>query len=315
MKLKSHDQLLKLLRVPKHELHSVIKEHVEWRRENEPTANTLNNLNTWYKKFRVFLYQYDKRNVSLSNQGIGADYLAWLSDQGYANSYVVAQFKILLATISRLGIYHNIETKELFRGYAKESKENEDYFLNDDEVKQLLNLEVEDNMLRRICLDAFIVSCFTGCRFSEIRTVRELDEKTLIYQSSKTKKDIRVPYNKVVKPYIESGHFKAPISEYRWNLMNYELTSLLKSLGWDAQVTKYRLMGKKKLSYVVPRYQAITFHSGRKFFGKMLLDMNVSMYKVSQLLGHASIDTTQKYYAALSREKMMDETNELINNF
>lgn len=315
MKLNNHDKLIALLRLPKHELHSTIKEHVEWRKENETNASTLRNLLGWYSRFREFLYQYDTRTVSLSNQGLGRAYLAWLETKGFANSYLRYNFKTFLATINRIGLHHDIKTKELFRGYAKESKANEDYFLTDAEVKELLSLEIEDNLLERTALDAFIVSCFTGCRKSEIPTVVVVDDKTLQYTSIKTKKDIRVPYNKVVRPYIESGHFKAPIGEFNLRQQNAVLHTILERLGWNDPVKKYRLMGKKKEIYTVPRSKAITYHSGRKFFGKMLLDMNVSMYKVSQLLGHESIDTTQKYYAALSREKMMDETNELISNF
>lgn len=315
MKLKAHEQLLKLLRVPKHELHSVIKEHVKWREENETTANLLSNLKVWYKQFRIFLFQYDTRNVSLTNKGIGNDYLEWQQKKGYSNGYIRHNFKTFLATINRLGIYNDIKRRELFRGFATESRANEDYFLTDEEVKELLVLEIKDNKLERIALDAFIVSCFTGCRVSEIVSVEAVDDDTLRYTSIKTKKDMLVPYNKIVRPYIESGHYKTRIARFRREQLNANLHDILKRLGWDSPVIKYRLVGKKKEKTIVPRYMAITFHSGRKFFGKMLLDMDVSMYKVSQLLGHASVDTTQKYYAAITRDKMMKETNELINNF
>lgn len=315
MKLKAHDQLLKLLRIPKHELHSVIKEHVEWRIENETTANLLANLKVWYKQFRKFLFQYDTRNVSLTNKGIGNAYLEWQQAKGYSNGYIKHNFKTFLATINRLGIYNDIKSRELFRGFVKTSRANEDYFLTNEEVKELLALKIEDSMLERVALDAFIVSCFTGCRVSEIVSVEAVDEDTLRYTSIKTKKHVLVPYNTVVKPYIESGHYKAPIARFRREQLNANLHDILKRLGWDEPVYKYRLLGKEKKPYAIPRYMAITFHSGRKFFGKMLLDMNVSMYKVSQLLGHSSIDTTQKYYAAVTRDKMMKETNKLINKF
>ena len=314
MKLKINNKLLELLRVPKHELHSVIKEHIDFRKKTETVPNTLINLVGWYNRFRLFLYQYDVRNVSLTGQGIGKDYLEWMTNQGYTNSYVKANFKIFLATINRLGIYHDIRTRELFRGYAKESKANEDYFLTDEEVKQLLALKVEDES-ERLILDKFIVSCFTGCRRSEITSVRVVDDKVLRYTSKKTKKDVLIPFNSIVRPYIEKGLYAVPLKAGLDRYSNEVLHNILKRLNWNESVTKYRLFGKRKEAYQVPRYKAITFHSGRKFFGKMLLDMDVPIYKVSQLLGHTSIETTQKYYAALSREKMMDETNDLINNF
>lgn len=314
MKVKTHTAHLKLLRVPKHELHQAIKEHVEWREDNEEVKNTLVNLKVWYKKFRLFLYQYDVRNVSMTTDGIAKAYVEWLEGNDYANSYVKHNFKHFLATINRLGIYHNITGKELFRNYATESRANEDFFLTNEEVKQLINLQV-DNSIERIILDKFLVSCFTGCRLSEISTVRVEDKDTLSYWSTKTKKNVLVPFNEVVKPFIESGRYKFDLDGKNNYLKNDTLHKILERLGWNGEVKKYRLVGKTKCAYSVPRHKAITFHSARKFFGKMLLDMDVSMYKVSQLLGHSNIDTTQKYYAALTRGKMLSETNELINKF
>lgn len=313
MKTSTQKKLLTLLRMPKHELHSAIKEHVEWRETHEQTISTLRNLKVWYKKFRAFLYQYDTRNISLTNQGIGKDYVEWMEGTGVANSYIIGHFKTFLATINRLGIYHDFNRKELFRGYAKESKANEDFFLTDEEVKQLLGLTLYE--MKGIILDRFIVSCFTGCRRSEITSVEILDDNTLRYTSMKTKKDILVPFNAIVKPYIESGRFRTNLKDVEEQQLNVVLQAILKKLKWNDPVKKYRLIGKKKQMSVIKRYKAITFHSARKFFGKMLLDRDVSMYKVSQLLGHASIDTTQKYYAALTRDKMINEANQLISNF
>lgn len=315
MKAKNHKRLLELLRVDKHEFHKLIRSHIEERNDKETVARTLINLNGWYKKFKMFLYEYDRRNITLNNKSLGSDYVEWLESKGYANSYVQHHFKQLQATLNRLEIHHNFNFKELFRGYAKESKANEDMFMTNEEVKQLLNYKNYVSELELIVLHRFIIACFTGCRKSEITSIDVASDKTLSYVSSKTKKALVVPYAKQLKPYIESGHYLLVLSVFDHANANDVLHKLFKRLGWDSTVVKYRLEGKTKRSYEVPRYDAITFHSARKFFGKMLLDMDVSMYKVSQLLGHSSIDTTQKYYASVTREKMMEETGELINNF
>ena len=41
------------------------------------------------------------------------------------------------------------------------------------------------------------------------------------------------------------------------------------------------------------------FHDLRRTFGLNLIKQNMSIYKVSKLLGHVSVKTTEQQYAAL----------------
>lgn len=314
MKNKAKEQMQGFSRVKKHWLHKTISDHMKKRSSSEPRSRTLIGYEDWYKKFATFLYKYDKRKVSLTDSGIGKDYKKFLEDQGYANGTVIAHFKRFLATLNHLEIFHMFTQKNLFKGYAKLSRANEDFFLKDEEVKELLNTSVDDPD-QRIALDRFLICCFTGCRISEVKTVRVRDKKTIVYFSSKTQKDVLIPYSDPIRPFIESGRYMKEMIPFWEGRQNILLHHVMKESGWNEPVKKYRMVRNKKEVKEIPRWKAITFHSGRKFFGKMLLDKNVSMYKVSQLLGHASIDTTQRYYAALTREKMMDEANDVINKF
>lgn len=313
MKPKNRNALLSMIRYKKHDLHKLFKDHVEWREIHEEKKNTLIALRQWYRNFTKFLYQYDTRNVSLSNMGIGKAYKEYLEIKGYANWTVQCHFKTMLATTNRLGLTHDLSGKELFRDYAKHSKANEDHFLLDEEVKQLLSLNLK-NKAERIILDRFLVACFTGCRVSEIASVEVVNEETLKYRAIKTQKDILVPYPDHIKPLIESARFKTVLTTTYINNGKF-LHIILKRLKWNKKETVHKLYGKKKVATKVPRHELITFHSARKFYGKMLLDRDVTMYKVSQLLGHSSVNTTEKYYAALSREKMIKETVDVVNKF
>jgi integrase len=201
---------------------------------------------------------------------------------------------------------------------TKVSKENEDWFLSDQQVKQLFSFDRGsiDKEPVKVLLDRFIISCFTGCRHSEVETIETVNDKQLKYYSKKTSKYVIVPYPDVIKPYIESGLFRTRLT------MTYsppEATNralrenIFKKLGWNDEVKVITPKGRKKEFEKKKKWQVVTFHDARKYYGKMLLDNDISLYKVSQLMGHASVKTTEKFYAAVTREKMMEEVNLVIN--
>ena len=312
MRLTSQKRLDALIKVNKHEFLKAIKEHVEWRKKHSPGLTT-RQLVCWYKHFTKYLYNLDQREIMLNNNGFGRKYIQFLLDEGKSNINVRQYYRNFQATINRIDILHNLKTKELFRDFAKMDKANEDYFMTNEEVKQLLKFKT-DNNTERIILDRFLVCCFTGCRRSECLSVVVVNDTTLKYTSTKTKKDIIVPFNDPIKHLFVDESFKEYVPYWTYN-PNEILHAIFKRLGWKGFVTKYRIHGKVKSSYKVPRSESITFHSARKFYGKMLLDMDVSIFKVSQLLGHHMVSTTQNYYAAITKEKMINEVIEKMNKF
>ncbi len=317
MKIKNQrTHLTKLFTIPKHELNKLCKDYVQKCLKTDLAEGTKRNFRLWYVNFRKFIYEYDKRDVVLDNRGVGSDYVKWMLDKKLANSYIKKHLVLLQIILNQEEIVHGINIRNLLNGFAKPDPVNDDWFLTKEEVKQLL--EVKWPVKReQLMLDRFIIACFTGCRKSEIDTLEILDDKTLQYSAWKNKKEVKVPFSDKLKPYMMDDDFKFGVilTQTDEAYTAQTLRKIFKSLGWTSKVKKYRLVGKKKIKYTVPRYDAIRFHSARKWYGKMLLDMDVPMYKVSQLLGHSSIELTQRTYASLSREKFIEDVNELINKF
>lgn len=59
---------------------------------------------------------------------------------------------------------------------------------------------------------------------------------------------------------------------------------------------QYLFICKKKYLKVIGREDA-NFKAFRSTFGKLLLDAGINIKYVSQLLGHSSVETTEKHYA------------------
>lgn len=59
----------------------------------------------------------------------------------------------------------------------------------------------------------------------------------------------------------------------------------------------------------------ITFHGLRHTHASILLYKKVSIYYVSERLGHADIDTTYKKYSHVIKELRLEDEREAINTF
>lgn len=164
-------------------------------------------------------------------------------------------------------------------------KTNREY-LTFDEVKELMNTDIKDIRIKR----AFLFSCFTGLRYSDIvalkwKNVKDLGDGNiqLEFIQKKTKNQVVVPLNSNALQWMPER--KCDEQEV-FELPFYSVV-LIKLRKWvkGSSITK-----------------DVTFHVARHTYATMLLYYGADLYTVSKLLGHSSVQITQIY------AKVMDET-------
>lgn len=161
-------------------------------------------------------------------------------------------------------------------------------YLDDIEVEKLWASHNEDSLKM-----AFLFSCYTGLRFSDIRILKwdAVQDGCIHLVIEKTKKKkkhpISIPLADRALQLIEKAREKAQDSEYLFVLptnqaCNRRLKTWVKQIGIN-----------KRVSY----------HVARHSFATNTLDKNVELYTVSKLLGHSDISTTQIYAQVTMRQK------------
>ncbi|MDR3112989.1 MAG: site-specific integrase [Endomicrobium sp.] len=174
-------------------------------------------------------------------------------------------------------------------------------YLDEEEIKRLIE------KAEGIYKDMIIISLYTGFRISEVFNLQWKDidlEKNLISVSPK----------------------------HNWTPKNYEF----RAIPINAQLKQYLLKIKpakaKSKDYVINQGQPLntlqvafkklfkqadikdaTFHTLRHTFASLLVISGISLYTVSQLLGHSKTDTTM-IYAHLSKEHLKNSVDNLNFN-
>lgn len=152
-------------------------------------------------------------------------------------------------------------------------------YLDVEELRRLiLLLEYDLNDVQYRVLQAFIFSCFTGLRISDLYNVNNSWEEQegfldfLPHKNRKKGKWQRIPLVPLAKQFINKGekYFKLP------NMVEYNET--LKELAIKAYINKN-----------------LTSHVGRHTFGFLFMTNSGNIYALQQLLGHSKLETTERY--------------------
>ncbi len=218
---------------------------------------------------------------------------------------VYQQFKSFISEMFDDGMIKlNIANNIRIGGVEKEESRNK--FLEIDEREKLLNslnlLDPKDLMI--------YIALLYGLRFAEVLGLQSIDIvkegkgydgcliniiKTMDYKytkkfkETKTKTSIReVPLSKVSYQYINSyiKHHKL------------EQHDCLFPMTFPATLNRH--LSKKCKELDIPR---VSFHSLRHTCGSYLLKNGIPMITVSEILGHADMDITQKVYIHLLDEQ------------
>ena len=214
------------------------------------------------------------------------------------NELIILRSTLNLAKRSRYSIEEEIKW-----GNCLKKKEFRDRVLNDEEEEKLMS-ELADHLKPIV-----ICALNTGMRRGEIFSLKWkniVDGKIVLEaRNTKTKKQRRISINSTLQQEFE----------------------ILKSRnGFSGFVFTY---GRDRLKDIHNGFSKackradiddLHFHDLRRTFATRLMRNGVGIYKISQLLGHASVEMTQRYInwqpedGAEAVESLVRKTSELRNN-
>lgn len=193
-----------------------------------------------------------------------------------------------------------IISKDPFINYTIRSAETHRESLSEKELDMLeqYRQQAEPNEI----LNAFLFSCYTGLRYSDICNITKQDihainrKKWLIMKMHKTNIEVRIPVSTIFDGKALLLSKSIPRSRGKLFLLdsnqksNRTIKSILKSIGVKRN---------------------ISFHSARHTFATLLIYRGVNITTVQKLLGHKSVKTTQVYSAVtdLTIEREIKKSN------
>lgn len=220
--------------------------------------------------------------------------------RGLAVNTIARHMKVIKRYIN-VAIKAELITKYPFLQYSIHSEETHREALTERELEILENYR-DQLAERNEVLDAFLFSCYTGLRYSDICTFTKQNicsvnrKRWVIIRMIKTNHEIRIPISTIFEGKALALTRSIPRTRgVLFNLSNNQQTNrVLKRIA--------RITGIKK---------DLTFHIARHTCATLLLYRGVSITTVQKILGHKSVKTTQIYSAVtdLTLERELKKCN------
>ena len=179
----------------------------------------------------------------------------------------------------------------------KRDRNEKKTYLTKDELQKLTSAKISNENLAQI-RDAFVFCCYTGmdygdyCRFTKKLVKEKNKQKYIDYKRNKSGQRGLVRLFGIAEIIAEKYDYNLP------NFVNQNYNKLIKEVCFIAGIDEDK---SKKMST----------HSARVTAGMIWLNEGISLEIVSRMLGHASIVTTQKYYAEITLDTMLRMTEKL----
>lgn len=243
-------------------------------------------------------------------------YCSFLVNEGLQDSTIkhrhLKSFKIIYKDAIQLGI----NVPDHIEKFKWKAQSKQQFFARWDEVEAIMNLDEFVFPFQEKVRDLFILSCFTGLRFSDLVKISRNNISTQSGQTMlrvvvvKTGFDYQIPLSSKVFGILQKYDFKMPVISNQ--AFNREIKHVAQRVVTGSFV-KTSSSGSKVTETVIPRHKMFSAHTARRSFARHMLDKGASLIIVSKILGHSTTETTL-IYAGYQPQEVVSEFQKVFNS-
>lgn len=218
--------------------------------------------------------------------------------------------------------YHHCRDFEWFKPKLRKTAKKV-IFLTNDELNRLQSTSIPSRKmyLERV-RDVFLFCCFTGLRYSDVCNLKRSDvkKKTIEITTIKTADSLVIELNdqsrailNKYKKFVFSDNKALPV------ISNQRMNAYLKELGklaaLNEPVRRTYFKGNRRIDEVVPKYQLLATHVGRRTFVCNALSLGIPPEVVMKWTGHSDYGAMKPYIDIADKVKAsaMRRFNRLTN--
>lgn len=271
------------------------------------SKNTIDNYKTLksvlkeFEQFKHFQITFDKIDFEFFT-----DFINFLEKKkSYRRNTIqtiVRTFKTLLRESLENGYHSN--TKFTSSKFSAPSENVTTQYLNEHELDELSQLDLSNNSRLEKVRDIFLVSCYTGLRFSDLQqvTIKNIitdhlypSDKYLTIKQVKTGDPVTIPVDKRLMLILEKYDFilPSPISNQKTNQFLKEICQKLTCLNQNTEIEFTK--GGLKVTKVYPKYELISTHTARRSFATNAYLSGQQPRNIMAVTGHKSETSFYKY--------------------
>ncbi|GAB5565169.1 MAG: site-specific integrase [Winogradskyella sp.] len=250
--------------------------------------------------FYYDLMEYYTEVLRLTNNGFGR---------------LIKVLKAILNDATEKGYNTNLKFKH--KGFKAVREEVNTIYLNENELKAIINLDLSDNPKLDKVRDLFIVGCYTGLRFSDFSEIKRenIIGNMLKVKTIKTDQWVTIPLLEPVKAVLKKYDHK--INCFPKSFINQTMNKHLKEIARRAwindKVLKTRNRGKTRVEESFAKSKLVTTHTARRSFATNMFKRGIPSRVIMAITGHTT-ERAFTSYIKISRDENAELMLRYLNN-
>ena len=153
--------------------------------------------------------------------------------------------------------------------------------------------------------DLFILSCFTGLRYSDASrlSAHNIKDNLISIMTKKTKASVLIPIFTYTRLILEKYNYNLPHARCI-QYFNKALKVVCKKVGLTRKIEYEEVKGDDIRVVSRPLYQEISSHTARRTFITTMLRNNVDALVIREITGHKSLASFALYDKTTQKEKI-----------
>jgi integrase len=257
-----------------------------------------------------------KKTISFDdiNLDFYESFLKYLHNRGYAVNTIsgyIKNIKVFMNEAFDRRLTNNIEYKS--KRFKKVSETTDKIYLNLNEIDKLYSLDLSNNKKLEKVRDLFIIGCYTGLRFSDLKQISPdnfINNGTqLKVKTEKTGEFVVIPLHRTVKEIVQKYENSIPdvLSNQK---MNEYIKEVAKLAELNERISISITKGGEKQSDVFEKWQLVTTHTARRSFATNMYLLDIPTISIMKITGHR----TEKAFLLYIKITQEENANKLLNH-
>ncbi|MCX6232277.1 MAG: phage integrase SAM-like domain-containing protein [Bacteroidetes bacterium] len=271
---------------------TVIDETKRGERTNEGKIfknRTVLSYNTTYNNLLSY-ETHIKKNLNFSDINIKFynKYIKYLNEKSFAPNTIgghIKNIKVFMKLATKRGLNDNLDFSD--GDFKKISEETQTIYLTETELQTIYNTDLSKNKHLIPIRDIFLIGCYTGLRFSDLKQLRKehFYDNVIKIETEKTGKYIIIPIHPTVSEIYNKYEFNLPRV-----ISNQKMNEYIKDLGEIAKINEIieisETRGGLKVKKNVLKYDLITVHTARRSFATNMYLADFPILAIRMITGH-----------------------------
>lgn len=245
-------------------------------------------------------------NLSLQTHEVGMeileDFVYYLQSTADLMSSTVFNILVRIKTLLKMASYCGYDIDYTYSGVKVKVDELDVVTLDRDEITQIYVYE-RLSKIEETVRDLFILACMTGLRFSDFSRLKEENfiDNMIHVKTQKTGTLVIIPQSKYVRSLLRKYDYqlpKCPSIQY----FDKIIKNVCQKVGINQPVPYERTKGLKRISRMVPKWQRISSHSGRRSAATNMFLAGIPTLRIMKITGHKT-EAAFMRYIGLSKEE------------